>query len=248
MSLLAVSILIPKYLESTFATLPLQTRYITQNISLPCVTQIPTKSTSGKNWHSTTGMGLLHLVPQYGTSALSGWIVVSFLLLFCKDMLRGILWYCVAHQHRNLSGFMLMTEMVSLPCKSSFHIYEPLPDYRRQCPRILVVCSGEHAHPIPASTKTPPDVRSEILNMLYTTMIKDLADMTPRRFLRHPVAQAFIRRKVPFVKEPQLSDVHPSLNNADHLRAYITQAQQSMFPAGTGWEGKLSFASLAKIT
>ncbi|KAE9407829.1 hypothetical protein BT96DRAFT_809280, partial [Gymnopus androsaceus JB14] len=69
-----------------------------------------------------------------------------------------------------------------------------------------------------------------------------------KRFLRHPVAQAFIRRKVPFVKEPQLSDVHPSLNNADHLRAYITQAQQSMFPAGTGWEGKLSFASLAKIT
>ncbi|KAE9385374.1 hypothetical protein BT96DRAFT_840775 [Gymnopus androsaceus JB14] len=125
-----------------------------------------------------------------------------------------------SHQHWNPSGFMLMTEMVSLPCKSSFHIYKSLPDYCCQCPRILVVYSEEHAHPIPASTKTPPDVRSEILNMLYTTMIKDLVDMTPRRFLRHPVAQAFIRRKVPFVKEPQLSD-------------------QSMFPAGTGWEGLL---------
>ncbi|KAE9383495.1 hypothetical protein BT96DRAFT_843773, partial [Gymnopus androsaceus JB14] len=84
---------------------------------------------------------------------------------------------------------------------------------------------------------TPPEVRLEIMDMLCTTMVKDLADMTPRRFLCHPIAQAFVRRKVPFIEEPQLSDVHPSLNNADHLRAYITQAQQTMFPAGTGWEG-----------
>ncbi|KAE9398581.1 hypothetical protein BT96DRAFT_994780 [Gymnopus androsaceus JB14] len=110
-------------------------------------------------------------------------------------------------QHWGPHSSMLMTEMVVLPCKSTFHIYKPLPEYRHQCPRILVVCSGEHVHPIPASTKTPPEVQLEILDMLCTPMVKDLADMTPRRFLSHPIAQAFIRRKVPFIKEPQLSDL-----------------------------------------
>ncbi|KAJ3819979.1 hypothetical protein F5880DRAFT_1488795 [Lentinula raphanica] len=151
------------------------------------------------------------------------------------------------NQHRLSNGSMLMTEMCTLPCKSTFHVYEPLPEYRTRCLKVLVLCSGQHSHPIPASTKTPPDVRSDILHMLCTSMLSELPDMTPRRFLRHPVARAFIRQKVPFLDQPLLSDVHPSLNNGDHLRSYITQAQQSMFPAGTGWEGLLRLKEIQDI-
>ncbi|KAJ3722643.1 hypothetical protein C8R42DRAFT_580560 [Lentinula raphanica] len=141
-------------------------------------------------------------------------------------------------QHRACDGTMYMTEMITLSCHCIFHIYEPLPDFCRQCPKVLVICSGEHTHPIPASTKTPPELRATILDLLCTSMVKELPEMTPRQFLRHPVVQDFIRSQVPFIRQPQLSDVHPSLNNNDHLRAYISQAQKVVFPAGTGWEGK----------
>ncbi|KAJ3765016.1 hypothetical protein FB446DRAFT_795477 [Lentinula raphanica] len=142
-------------------------------------------------------------------------------------------------QHRACDGTMYMTEMITLSCRCIFHIYEPLPDFRRQCPKVLVICSGEHTHPIPASTKTPPELRATILDLLCTSMVKELPEMTPRRFLRHPIVQDFIRSQVPFLRQPQLSDVHPSLNNNDHLRAYISLAQKVVFPAGTGWEGLL---------
>ncbi|KAJ3718511.1 hypothetical protein C8R42DRAFT_554160, partial [Lentinula raphanica] len=142
-------------------------------------------------------------------------------------------------QHRTSEGSMLMTEMESLSCRSTFRVYEPLEEFRQMCPRILVVCSGEHTHPIPLSTKTPPNIRAEILDLLEFSMTRELADMTPRRFLRHPIVLSYIRQKVPFISQPQLSDVHPSLNNMDHLRAYITHVQDKVFPVGTGWEGLL---------
>ncbi|KAJ3964422.1 hypothetical protein EV361DRAFT_812152, partial [Lentinula raphanica] len=142
------------------------------------------------------------------------------------------------YQHRASEGLMLMTEMVTLSCRSIFRVYEPVEEFRQMCPRILVVCSGEHTHPVPLSTKTPPNIRSEILDLLETSMVRELADMTPRRFLRHPIVLSYIRRKVPFISQPQLSDLHPSLNNMDHLRAYITHVQDKVFPVGTGWEGK----------
>ncbi|KAJ3832241.1 hypothetical protein F5878DRAFT_666753 [Lentinula raphanica] len=150
-------------------------------------------------------------------------------------------------QHRASDGTMYMTEMINLGCQSTFHIYEPLPEYRRQCSKVLVVCSGEHTHPVPASTKTPPNLRTKILEILCTSMVKELPEMTPRRFLRHPIVQEFIRSQVPFVNQPQLSDVHPSLNNNDHLRAYITQAQKVVFPAGSGWEGEFTFICISFV-
>lgn len=124
-------------------------------------------------------------------------------------------------------------------CKSKFRVYEPWEEFRRECPKIMVVCSGQHDHPLPLPTKTPPSIRSELLKLLKS-LEHDLPDLTPRRFLRHPAVCAYIHSRLPDIVNPQLSDLHSSLANRDHLRAYITQAQAQCYPKGTGWAGQCS--------
>ncbi|KAJ7437910.1 hypothetical protein B0H11DRAFT_1884881 [Mycena galericulata] len=142
------------------------------------------------------------------------------------------------NEHRDLAGNLVLLEMQHLKCRSKFRIFEPLEEFREQCPRILVVCHGEHTHPIPLPTKTPPSIRVELFDLL-TTLDHDLPDLTPRRFLRHPATDSFLRKRLPDLHNPTLLDLHPSLGNRDHIRAYILQAQNSIFPEGTGWEGLL---------
>ncbi|KAJ7816218.1 hypothetical protein B0H14DRAFT_2374732, partial [Mycena olivaceomarginata] len=50
----------------------------------------------------------------------------------------------------------------------------------------------------------------------------------------------FSSQAFPRLPNPTLLDLHSSLGNRDHIRAYILQAQNSIFPEGTGWEGKCS--------
>jgi hypothetical protein len=116
-------------------------------------------------------------------------------------------------------------------------MYEPLEEYRRSCSRILITSRGEHTHPIPLPTKTPPPIRAEILHLLKT-LDEDLPDLTPRRFLRHSATQLYLRQRLPHLRYPTLIDIHPSLSNRDHIRAYILQAQEACCPVGTGWEGE----------
>lgn len=144
----------------------------------------------------------------------------------------------VANEHRDANGNLTMLEMQHLPCKSKFRVFEPLEEYREHCPKILVICHGEHSHPIPLPAKTPPSIRAELFDLL-TMLDHDLPDLTPRRFLRHPAVNTFLRRRLPDVPNPTLLDLHPSLANRDHIRAYILQAQANVFPEGTGWEGML---------
>jgi len=126
--------------------------------------------------------------------------------------------------------------MTRLSCKSNVRIYEPLENYQSVCPRVLVVCQGAHTHPIPQPLKTPPLIRLEIFKLL-AVLGQDLADLTPRRFLRHPTVCAYLRQRLPCIALPSISDLHVSLSNRDHLRVYIDQAKQKAFPEGTSWEG-----------
>ncbi|KAJ7676899.1 hypothetical protein DFH06DRAFT_976937 [Mycena polygramma] len=145
------------------------------------------------------------------------------------------------NEHRDSNGSLTLLEMQQLKCESKFRIFEPLEEYRVLCPRILVVCHGEHTHPIPLPTKTPPSIRAELFELL-AALDHDLPDLTPRRFLRHPTTHSFLRKRLPNVHNPTLLDLHSSLGNRDHIRAYILQAQndiQTVFPEGTGWEGLL---------
>ncbi|KAF8200102.1 hypothetical protein BJ912DRAFT_898089 [Pholiota molesta] len=143
-----------------------------------------------------------------------------------------------ASEHRNTAGEPVIAEMVRMPCESRFRIFEPIEEYRIRCPRILVVCHGDHPHPIPIPTRTPHHIQ-KLLAQLLESIVSDLPDLTPRRFLQHPSTQSFLKNMFPKKSCPTLIDLHPSLANKDHLRVYILKAQATHFPEGTGWEGLL---------
>lgn len=126
--------------------------------------------------------------------------------------------------------------MISHPCTTKFALYEPLEIYRRACPYVLVVCKGVHHHPIPLPTKTPPQIKADVIQLLKSTD-GDLADLTPRRFLRHPILKAYLKEKFPTILNPTLCELHSSLANREHLRLYIKSAKVDLFPEGTGWKG-----------
>ncbi|KAJ7169084.1 hypothetical protein C8R43DRAFT_1120974 [Mycena crocata] len=140
--------------------------------------------------------------------------------------------------HRDLKNQQLLLQlpMERMKCQVRFQLYEPLEEFRAACPYVLVVCAGEHPHPIPIPSKTPPKIRSQVMKLLQS-LHTDLADLTPRRFLRHPVLRAFLGEKFPHIPWPILSDLHCSLANRAHLKTYITAAKVDLFPAGTGWKG-----------
>lgn len=73
-------------------------------------------------------------------------------------------------------------------------------------------------YPIPLPTKTPPHVRNQLLQLLRD-IGHDLADMTPRRLLRHSLTQARLRQL---------------------LRSFIKVVKEKEFPYGTGWDGALA--------
>ncbi|KAF8078916.1 hypothetical protein FPV67DRAFT_1690345 [Lyophyllum atratum] len=126
---------------------------------------------------------------------------------------------CCPFDHRLENGSLMQPEMVHLPCQVKFRIYEPLAEYRIKCPFILLVALGSHPHPVPLPQKTPPVIRAEIMALL-DKLGGSLADLTTRRFLRHPVVRAHLTARFPSISSPLLSDLHN-------------------FPYGTGWEGLL---------
>lgn len=129
--------------------------------------------------------------------------------------------------------------MMNLSCGTKFRIFEPLEEYRQECPYILVTIKGEHPHPIPLPQKTPSVICSEIFNLL-ASLEEDLPDLTPQRFLRHSTTKVYLHQQFPAVAQPTLIDLRVSLANRAHLGSYIEQAKAKHFPAGTGWEGQSS--------
>ena len=141
-----------------------------------------------------------------------------------------------AHEHRNENGEFTIGLMQHLECVSTFKIFEPHAEFRELCPKILVVCEGMHSHFIPLPTKTPPPIRDIILKLLED-LGPDLPDITPRRFLRHAITRDYLTKRFPGIHAPMLVDLHVSLANREHIRAYIKQAVRTFYPHGTGWKG-----------
>ncbi|KAG6836008.1 hypothetical protein H0H93_012315 [Arthromyces matolae] len=143
---------------------------------------------------------------------------------------------CCPCDHRLSNGNLEQPEMVLLPCDVKYRIHEPLPEYREECPWIFITSSGVHTHPVPLSQKTPPQTRAAV-NSLLERLGPDLADLTPRRLLRHSVTKDFLAENLPHVPSPTLSDLHVSLANRAHLAYFIDLARKRLYPKGTGWEG-----------
>jgi hypothetical protein len=125
--------------------------------------------------------------------------------------------------------------MQRLGCSVKFRVIEPLEEFRADCPYILVTSCGHHTHPIPLPTKTPPTVRTQIFRLLED-LAEDIPDITPRRFLRHPILKTFLKLKFPRISQPTLSDLHISLANRSHIKVYIKQIKEIHCPFGPGWE------------
>lgn len=81
-------------------------------------------------------------------------------------------------------------------------------------------------------------VRTQVFRLLEE-LGDDIADMTPRRFLRHPIVKAFLTKKFPHTPQPTLSHLHISLANRSRIKAYIKQIKDIYCPMGTGWDGEL---------
>ncbi|KAJ6578477.1 hypothetical protein B0H19DRAFT_1020702 [Mycena capillaripes] len=143
--------------------------------------------------------------------------------------------YC-PFDHRDQEGNLVQPLMTRLECRSRFRIFEPIEEERKKCPFILLIAQGSHTHPIPLPTKTPPKIRARLFTLLLS-LENDLPDVTPRRFLRHPIVQAFLRNKFPLIPTPTLSDWHISLANRSHIGSYIKQAREQYCPFGTDWAG-----------
>ncbi|KAJ7232408.1 hypothetical protein C8J57DRAFT_1533133 [Mycena rebaudengoi] len=138
--------------------------------------------------------------------------------------------YC-PFPHRDNKNNLVQPLMKRLPCTSKFRVFEPKQEFRTACPFILIVTHGPHPHPVPLPTKTPPKIRVQIFDLLGK-LAEDLPNITPRRFIRHPIVQSFLASKFPLLVSPTLADWHVSLSNQLHIRAYIKQAIELVCPFG----------------
>ncbi|KAJ3771677.1 hypothetical protein FB446DRAFT_789369 [Lentinula raphanica] len=145
-----------------------------------------------------------------------------------------------SHRFQDDTGNIVLTQpsLTKLNCACTFREYEPLEEYREVCPYVLVVSKGVHSHPIPFPEKTPISVKVE-LDALLRRLDVDLADISSRHFLRHPIVKSYLAMRFPLIQNPMLSDLHVSLSNWSHLKVYIDAVKRECFPAGTGWKGLL---------
>ena len=99
--------------------------------------------------------------------------------------------------------------MQHLECMSTFKIFKPHAEFHEVCPKILVVCEGEHSHFVPLPTKTPPPICDIILKLLED-LGPDLPDITPCRFA---ITCDYLTKRFPGIHAPMLMDLHASLAN-----------------------------------
>ncbi|KAG6819294.1 hypothetical protein H0H93_013296 [Arthromyces matolae] len=143
-------------------------------------------------------------------------------------------------EHRDERGNLYQPELLSLSCDVKVRCLIPLPKYRIICPWILITLKGVHHHPVPLPQKTPSRIRAEVLQLLRS-ISEDLPDLTPRRFIRHPVCKTYLTSKFPNILLPTLIDLHVSLANREHLQGYIDITKRDIYPEGTGWKGGLLY-------
>lgn len=155
-------------------------------------------------------------------------------VLAFKDL--NLTFFLAAWNHRDEVGALKQPKLMSLECTCRFREYEPLEKYRAVCPYFLITTKGPHSHPIPLPEKTPRMVKAE-LGKLFERLEVDLADITPRKFLRHPIVRSYLSTTYPLLRNPMLSDLHISLSNRSHLKVYLDTAKKTYFPDGTGWKG-----------
>lgn len=124
-------------------------------------------------------------------------------------------------------------------CNTRFDIYTP--NDITACPKVVIVCrGGPHSHPEPSPIKIPPQLL-DILESLLLDLDWKLGDATPRKIVLDSRFMQGLRKHLGWsqLRDPSLSDLHPSLGNMDHVRRYINKMRDHFFPSGTRFEGML---------
>lgn len=126
-------------------------------------------------------------------------------------------------------------------CSAGFDVY--VPHDLHTCPQVVLICRHPHSHPPPLPVKTPP-ILVAVFKSLLCTLDWKLADATPRRIILDSAFISGLRKHLGWtgVRDPVLSDLHPSLGNIDHVRRYINGLRAEHFPDGTGLPGELLLA------
>ncbi|KAF8574339.1 hypothetical protein K439DRAFT_1420638 [Ramaria rubella] len=121
-------------------------------------------------------------------------------------------------------------------CAALFETYCPY-DLNR-CPYFLLVCWNPHSHLDPVPSKTPRTL-IHIFNQLLDGLGWKLADATPRRIILDSAFMNGLQKALGWKgqRDPTLSDLHPSLGNADHAARLINNLQETYYPYGTGLKG-----------
>ncbi|KAJ7652908.1 hypothetical protein B0H17DRAFT_1147298 [Mycena rosella] len=142
------------------------------------------------------------------------------------------------HWHRPETGRLArgVLERPKGNCGATFDIYTPYE--LADCPRVVIVCRNPHSHPDPHPVKTPPPLL-EVFRSLLLELDWKLADATPRKLMIDSGFMGNLRRALGWNKpfDPPLAALHPSFGNLDHVRRYIDELRDILFPSGTGFEG-----------
>ncbi|KAF8572617.1 hypothetical protein K439DRAFT_1665995 [Ramaria rubella] len=139
--------------------------------------------------------------------------------------------------HRNSDGILTRGVMNRTKlCAARFKTYCPY-DLDR-CPYFLLVCWNPHLHLDPVPSKTPHTL-IHIFNQLLDGLGWKLADATPRCIILDSAFMSGLQKAVGWKgqRDPTLSDLHPSLGNADHAAWLINNLQETYYPYGTGLKG-----------
>ncbi|KIJ36290.1 hypothetical protein M422DRAFT_261437 [Sphaerobolus stellatus SS14] len=138
--------------------------------------------------------------------------------------------------YRTKDGILKRGQMVqSQPCSAHFEVY--YPNDTSMNPWIVMVCCNPHSHPYPHATRTPRAIE-ELSNSLLNTLGWKLADATPRKIILDAAFMTGLHKILCWdgLRDPSLSDLHPSLGNFDHTARLINKLRLEQFPDGTGFE------------
>lgn len=153
------------------------------------------------------------------------------------SIIKGLV-YKTAHWHRDSDGELHRGTLRrwAHQCNAKFSIY--VPDDLVACPWIVVICTNPHSHPPPLPISTPPPILA-LLKSLLLDLGWRLADATPRKIVLDSAFMACFREHLGWngIRDPVLSDLHPSLGNLDHVRRIINGLRKDYFVDGTGFSG-----------
>ncbi|KAF8547224.1 hypothetical protein OG21DRAFT_1425240 [Imleria badia] len=123
--------------------------------------------------------------------------------------------------HCGLDGILAPGKLarLSVKCPTEYLIYTPHD--LLACPSIVVISTKLHSHPPPAPVKTPASLEAVLIDLLHG-MAWRLADATPRRIMLDSGFRTGLQNHLGCGSENfDLSDLHSSLANLDHVRYIV---------------------------